>query len=80
MLAPDNLDEARAASAAGIDMLSISEEFWSPEMREAAGSCFVQVSLLDGVDRSDTKTDRGQAPGVRIMMGQGLTPQLVLHP
>ena len=27
MLAPDNLDEARAASAAGIDMLSISEEF-----------------------------------------------------
>ena len=45
----DNIDEARAAAAAGIDMLDIAETLWAPEMREAAGSCFVQVSLLDGV-------------------------------
>ena len=48
MLAPDNLDEARAASAAGIDMLSISETFWTPEMREACNPCFVQVALNYG--------------------------------
>ena len=45
----DNLDEARAAAAAGIDMLGVAETLWSPEWREAAGSCFVQVSLSDGV-------------------------------
>lgn len=45
----DNIDEVRAASAAGIDMLDVAETLWTPEMREAAGSCFVQVSLLDGV-------------------------------
>ena len=45
----DNIDEARAAAAAGIDMLDVAETLWSPEMREAAGSCFVQVSLSDGV-------------------------------
>ncbi len=45
----DNIDEARAAAAAGVDMLDVAETLWSPEWREAAGSCFVQVSLLDGV-------------------------------
>lgn len=41
-------DEAAAASAAGIHMLSIEGRFWSPEMREAAGTCFVQVGLPYG--------------------------------
>ena len=41
-------DEAAAADAAGIDMLSIEGRFFSPEMREAAGSCFVQVGLPYG--------------------------------
>ena len=48
MLFVDTLDEAAAASAAGIDMLSIIDPVWTPEMREAAGDCFVQVGLLYG--------------------------------
>ena len=48
MLFVDTVDEAAAASAAGIDMLSIIAPVWTPEMREAAGDCFVQVGLLYG--------------------------------
>lgn len=48
MLFVDTLDEAAAASEAGIDMLSIIDPVWTPEMREAAGNCFVQVGLLYG--------------------------------
>jgi len=48
MLFVDNVDEAAAASAAGIDMLSIIDPVWTPQMREAAGDCFVQVGLLYG--------------------------------
>jgi 3-methyl-2-oxobutanoate hydroxymethyltransferase len=48
MLYVDTLDEAAAASAAGIDILSIVDPVWTPEMREAAGDCFVQVGLLYG--------------------------------
>ena len=36
-------DEAAAANAAGIHMLSIERKFFDAIMREAAGSCFVQV-------------------------------------
>ena len=42
-------EEAAAAAAAGIHMLSIESRFMSPEMREAAGDCFIQVGLLYGV-------------------------------
>ena len=48
MLFVDTLEEAVAANAAGIDMLSIEDPNWTPEMREAAGNCFVQVGLLYG--------------------------------
>ena len=48
MLYVTSLDEAAAANAAGIDMLSIEGRFFSPEMREAAGNCFVQVGLPYG--------------------------------
>lgn len=48
MLYVTTLEEAAAADAAGIDMLSIEGRFFSPEMREAAGSCFVQVGLPFG--------------------------------
>lgn len=41
-------EEAAAADAAGIHMLSIEGRFFSPEMREAAGKCFVQVGLPYG--------------------------------
>jgi len=41
-------EEAEAAAAAGIDMLSIESRFFTPEMREAAGRCFVQVGLPYG--------------------------------
>lgn len=44
----EDRDEARACAAAGIDLLSIEEPIWSPQMREAAGDCFVQVGLLYG--------------------------------
>ena len=48
MLFVDTVDEAAAASAAGIDLLSIIQPVWTPEMRKAAGDCFVQVGLLYG--------------------------------
>jgi 3-methyl-2-oxobutanoate hydroxymethyltransferase len=41
-------EEARAAAAAGIDILSIPTPFWNPAMREASGDCFVQAGLLYG--------------------------------
>jgi 3-methyl-2-oxobutanoate hydroxymethyltransferase len=48
MLFVDTPDEAAAASAAGIDILSIIDPVWTPAMREAAGDCFVQVGLMYG--------------------------------
>ena len=48
MLFVDTPDEAAAASAAGIDILSIIQPVWTKEIREAAGHCFVQVGLLYG--------------------------------
>jgi 3-methyl-2-oxobutanoate hydroxymethyltransferase len=48
MLFVETLDEAAAAAAAGIDILSIVEPVWSAAMREAAGDCFVQVGLIYG--------------------------------
>jgi len=48
MLYVTTLEEAAAAAAAGIDMLSIEGRFFTPEMRAAAGNCFVQVGLPYG--------------------------------
>ena len=48
MLPVATLDEAAAAAAAGVHMLSIEARFFSPEMRAAAGDCFVQVGLPYG--------------------------------
>jgi 3-methyl-2-oxobutanoate hydroxymethyltransferase len=48
MLFVDTPEEAAAAAIAGIDILSIIDPLWTPEMREAAGHCFVQVGLLYG--------------------------------
>ena len=48
MLYVTTLEEAAAANAAGIHMLSIESRFFTPEMREAAGRCFVQVGLPFG--------------------------------
>ena len=41
-------EEAEAAHRAGVDMLSIEGRFFTAEMREAAGNCFVQVGLPYG--------------------------------
>lgn len=38
-------EEAAAAAAAGIDLLSVEAGDFTPAMREAAGHCFVQVGL-----------------------------------
>lgn len=48
MLFVDTVEEAAAANEAGIDMLSIIDPVWTPQMHEAAGNCFVQVGLLYG--------------------------------
>ena len=48
MLFVETPEEAAAAATAGIDILSIVEQLWSPAMREAAGDCFVQVGLIYG--------------------------------
>jgi 3-methyl-2-oxobutanoate hydroxymethyltransferase len=48
MLHIESLDEAAAAAASGIDLLSIETPIWSPRMRDAAGECFVFVGLLYG--------------------------------
>ena len=48
MLYVTRAEEAAAASAAGIHMLSIEGRFFSAKMREAAGRCFVQVGLPYG--------------------------------
>jgi 3-methyl-2-oxobutanoate hydroxymethyltransferase len=48
MLYVTTIEEAKAAAAAGIDMLSIEGRFFSPQIREAAGNCFVQVGLPYG--------------------------------
>ncbi len=48
MLYVTTLEEAAAADAAGVNMLSIEARFFSPAMREAAGRCFVQVGLPYG--------------------------------
>ncbi len=38
-------EEASAAASAGINLLSIEAKDFTPQMREAAGACFVQVGL-----------------------------------
>ena len=48
MLYVETPEEAAAAAEAGIDMLSIIDPLWTPDMRAAAGDCFVQVGLLYG--------------------------------
>ncbi|MCB0168581.1 MAG: 3-methyl-2-oxobutanoate hydroxymethyltransferase [Anaerolineae bacterium] len=48
MLYVTTLEEAAAAAVAEITMLSIEGRFMSPEMREAAGDCFIQVGLPYG--------------------------------
>jgi 3-methyl-2-oxobutanoate hydroxymethyltransferase len=48
MLYVTSLDEAAAADAAGIHMLSIEAKYFTPKMRAAAGRCFVQVGLPFG--------------------------------
>jgi 3-methyl-2-oxobutanoate hydroxymethyltransferase len=48
MLYVTTLEEAAAADAAGTHMLSIESRFFTPDMREAAGRCFVQFGLPFG--------------------------------
>ncbi len=48
MLHVTSVDEAAAAEAAGIDLLSIIDPLWSPAFRAAAPTAFVCVGLLYG--------------------------------
>jgi 3-methyl-2-oxobutanoate hydroxymethyltransferase len=67
MLFVETPDEAAAAAAAGIDILSIVEPLWSAAMREAAGDCFVQVGLLYG--QNCTYEDYLRAAHKNLMIG-----------
>jgi 3-methyl-2-oxobutanoate hydroxymethyltransferase len=67
MLFVETPEEAAAASAAGIDILSIVEHLWSPTMREAAGDCFVQVGLIYG--QHCTYEDYLRAAHKNLMIG-----------
>jgi 3-methyl-2-oxobutanoate hydroxymethyltransferase len=67
MLFVETPEEAAAASAAGIDILSIIEPLWSPAMREAAGDCFVQVGLIYG--QHCTYEDYLRAAHKNLMIG-----------
>ena len=67
MLFVETPEEAAAASAAGIDILSIVEHLWSPSMREAAGDCFVQVGLIYG--QHCTYEDYLRAAHKNLMIG-----------
>ena len=48
MLHVESAEEAAAADAAGIDLLSIEDPIWTAEMRAAAPNSFVFVGLLYG--------------------------------
>jgi 3-methyl-2-oxobutanoate hydroxymethyltransferase len=67
MLFVETPEEAAAASAAGIDILSIVEHLWSPAMRDAAGDCFVQVGLIYG--QHCTYEDYLRAAHKNLMIG-----------
>lgn len=67
MLFVETIEEAEAAAAAGIDMLSIVDHFWSPDMRKAAGDCFVQVGFIPG--EHVTTEDYLRATHAAIMIG-----------
>ena len=45
-LCVESAEEAAAASAAGIDILSIIQPVWTADMREAASDCFMPAGLL----------------------------------
>ena len=66
MLYVETVEEAAAASEAGIDMLSIIDPLWTPEMREAAGACFVQVGLLYGTLVTQEDYQRAAHRALRI--------------
>src|SRR6202453_3819040 len=67
MLYVDTLEEAAAASAAGIDILPIIAPFWTQAMRDAAGNCFVQVGLIYG--QLCTYEDYLRAAHAGLMLG-----------
>jgi 3-methyl-2-oxobutanoate hydroxymethyltransferase len=57
MLYVTTLEEAAAAAAAGVHMLSIEMRYFTAPMREAAGDCFVQVGLIYGDESIVTPED-----------------------
>jgi 3-methyl-2-oxobutanoate hydroxymethyltransferase len=67
MLHIESIEEARASSAAGIDLLSIETPIWDAAMRDAAGDCFVFAGLLYG--RLCTFDDYVRASHAAILLG-----------
>lgn len=59
MLYVTSKEEAAAAAAAGIDILSIEAKDFDRDMRDAAGSCFVQIGL--------TPPTKGLVDGKRLV-------------
>lgn len=67
MIHIESMDEARAAAAAHIDLLSIEQPIWHTAMREAAGDCFVFAGLLYG--HLQTTDDYLRAAHDAMMLG-----------
>jgi 3-methyl-2-oxobutanoate hydroxymethyltransferase len=67
MIHLESLDEARAAAAAHIDLLSIETPIWSAPMREAAADCFVFVGLQYG--RLQTTDDYLRGAHDAVLLG-----------
>ncbi len=62
----ENIDEARACAAAGVDVLSIETPIWNPAMRDAAGDTFVQVGLQYGTLQTTDDYLRGAHDAMNI--------------
>jgi 3-methyl-2-oxobutanoate hydroxymethyltransferase len=62
----EDIEEARACAAAGIDVLSIETPIWHAAMREAAGDCFVQVGLQYGQLQTTDDYLRGAFDAMQI--------------
>src|SRR5688572_14702834 len=66
MVHVENIEETRACAEAGVDVLSIETPLWSPEVRDAAGDCFVQVGLQYGKLQTTDDYLRGAHDAMQI--------------
>ncbi len=61
-----SVEEAAAAAAAGVDIVSVDETEWSPAFREAAPRCFMTIGLLYGFHATAEDYIRAAFAAMRI--------------